>query len=162
MPSPRLPRTSARERQEHLAILLREPFRLMTDLLYERLGARGYDDFRVAHGAVFQFLDDDGTSVSELARRAQVSKQSMAELVRHLEARGYVERVPDPRDRRARFVRTTHRGRDVYAVVRELTAELEDHVASRLGRDRLEELRTLLANLLAALPDVGESAGRRA
>ncbi len=77
----------------------------------------------------------------------------------HLEARGYVERVPNPRDRRTRFVRTTPRGRDVYAVVRELVAELEDHVASRLGRDRVEELRTLLADLLAALPD-GGTAGR--
>ncbi|MGI9098088.1 MAG: MarR family winged helix-turn-helix transcriptional regulator [Solirubrobacteraceae bacterium] len=81
------------------------------------------------------------------------------DLVGHLEARGYVERVPNPRDRRTRFVRTTPRGRDVYAVVRELVAELEDHVASRLGRDRVEELRTLLADLLAALPD-GGTAGR--
>lgn len=150
-----LPKTSARQGRENLAILLREPFRVMTDLLYERLAARGFDDFRVAHGAVFQFLDDDGTVVSELARRAQISKQSMAELVQHLEARGYVERVDDPGDRRARPVRVTARGREVYAVARELTAELEDHLAARLGHEQLEQLRTLLERLLAELPAAG-------
>jgi DNA-binding MarR family transcriptional regulator len=146
-----LPDTTAREQPENLAILLREPFRRMTERLYERLRERGYDDFRIPHGAVFQFVDDDGTSVSELARRAQITKQSMAELVAHLEHRGYVERMPDPADRRARLVRATDRGREVYAVVREFTAELEAEVASALGTRRVEELRTLLADLQAAL-----------
>ena len=45
--------------------------------------------------------------MSELARRAQITKQSMSELVAHLERHGYVERVPDPDDRRAKLVRAT-------------------------------------------------------
>lgn len=123
----------------------------MTERLYARLGERGYDDFRVPHGAIFQFLDDAGTSVSELARRAQMTKQSMAELVAHLERRGYVERFADPRDRRARPVRATARGLEVYAVVREFVAEIEAEIAARLGAGRVSELRTLLADLQAAL-----------
>jgi DNA-binding MarR family transcriptional regulator len=158
MSSARLPTTSAREDRENLAILLREPFRLMTDLLHERLAARGHGDVRVAHGAVFQFLDHEGTSVSELARRARVTKQSMAELVRHLEERGYVERVPDPLDRRARLVLATARGREVLAIARELAADLEARAAARLGGDRLEDLRGLLGELMAALPDPDEGA----
>jgi DNA-binding MarR family transcriptional regulator len=123
----------------------------MTYRLYERLAQRGYDDFRVAHGAVFQFLDDDGTSVSELARRAQVSKQSIAELVAHLERRGYVERVEDPSDRRARPVRATAKGREVYAIARELMTEIEHELTATLGDDAVTTLRTLLAALQAAL-----------
>ena len=96
MPPSRLPRTSAREQPENLAILLREPFRAGTELLHERLAERGHAAVRPPHGAVLQYLDDDGTQVSELARRAHVTKQSMAELVAHLERHGYVERVPDP------------------------------------------------------------------
>ena len=42
--------------------------------------------------------DDTGTTVSLLAERARMTKQAMAELVRHLEAHGYVRRVPDPTD----------------------------------------------------------------
>jgi DNA-binding MarR family transcriptional regulator len=150
---PSLPRTTAREREENLAILLREPFRTMTSLLHERLARRGYADVRTAHGTVFQFLDDDGTAVSELARRAQMSKQSMAELVRHLEAGGYVERVEDPGDRRARPVRATTRGREVFAAARELAAEVEVLAAERMGVERLRALRGLLEELQAALPE---------
>ena len=45
--------------------------------------------------------------MSVLAERAAITKQSMAELVAHLERHGYVERVPDPTDRRAKLVRST-------------------------------------------------------
>jgi DNA-binding MarR family transcriptional regulator len=146
-----LPDTTARNQRENLAILLREPFRLMTDRLYARLSERGYDDFRVPHGAVFQFLDDAGTPVAELARRAQMTKQSMTELVTHLEKRGYVERFEDTSDRRARPVRATARGLEVYAVVREFATDVEAEVAAKLGAPRINELRTLLADLQAAL-----------
>ena len=123
----------------------------MTERLYARLTERGFDDFRVPHGAVFQFLDDAGTPVAELARRAQMTKQSMTELVTHLEERGYVERFDDPGDRRARPVRATAHGLEVYAVVREFVAELEASVTVALGAGRVSELRTLLADLQAAL-----------
>jgi DNA-binding MarR family transcriptional regulator len=147
-----LPRTSARDQPENLAILLREPFRRMDELLIARLAERGHGTVRSAHGAVLQYLDDDGTSVSELARRAGMAKQSMAELVRHLEGEGYVERVPAPQDARARLVRATARGREVFAVARELVGELEGQVAARLGEQRVAELRGLLGELLEALP----------
>jgi DNA-binding MarR family transcriptional regulator len=147
----RLPKTSARERPAELAVLLREPFLLLTDRLYERFAARGHDDFGVAHGAVFQFVDDDGTHVAELARRAQMTKQSMAALVAHLERSGYVERVPDPADRRAQLVRVTARGREVYAVAREFTAEVDEELGKALGAARLRQLRELLGDLQAAL-----------
>ena len=123
----------------------------MTDRLYARLSERGYDDFRIPHGAVFQFLDDAGTPVAELARRAQMTKQSMTELVTHLEKRGYVERFEDPGDRRSRPVRATARGLEVYGVVREFVAELDDEIATKLVAERVSELRTLLAGLQAAL-----------
>ena len=49
-----------------------------------------------------------------------MTKQAMAELVRHLEVHGYVVRVPDPGDRRAKLVRPTDRGREVIALAQEL------------------------------------------
>jgi DNA-binding MarR family transcriptional regulator len=151
VPPARLPRTSAREQPENLAILLREPFRAGTELLHERLAERGHPEIRPPHGAALQYLDDDGTQVSELARRAQVTKQSMAELVAHLERHGYVERVPDPADRRARLVRATPRGGEVYAIAREVVAELEARWTAQLGAARMRQLRALLEELNAGL-----------
>jgi len=135
----------------NLGVLLREPVRRGNELLHERLAARGHPAVRAPHGNVLQFLDPEGTSVSELARRAQITKQSMAELVAHLERHGYVERVPNPADGRARLVRATARGTEVYAIAREVVAELEERLVARLGPKRFAQLRELLEEVNAEL-----------
>src|SRR6185437_15270437 len=145
--SSRLPDTSARRTSKNLAILLREPFRIGSELLHVRLAERGHPDVRPPHGNVFQFLDDDGTRVSVLAQRAQITKQSMAELVAHLECHGYVERVPDPSDRRAKLVRATARGSEVYAIARDVVAEIEADWTRQLGGPKMRQLRELLTEL---------------
>jgi DNA-binding MarR family transcriptional regulator len=123
----------------------------MSEELMGELAASGHPDVRFAHGSVFQFLDDDGTRVGVLAERAQVSKQAMAQLVAHLEEHGYVERVPDPHDRRAKLVRATERGREVFAIARAVTADVDARLRRRLGDAKVEQLRTLLQELDAAL-----------
>ena len=149
------PETSARRRPENLGILLREPFRIGSELLHDRFAERGHPEVRPPHGNVFQFLDDSGTRVSVLAQRAQITKQSMAELVAHLERHGYVERVPDPSDRRAKLVRATARGEEVYEIAREFVEELEEAWTQRLGRDKMRQLRALLEELNDAV-ELGE------
>jgi DNA-binding MarR family transcriptional regulator len=127
----------------------------MSEELIATLASRGHPEVRYAHGSVFQYLDDAGTRVNVLAERAQVTKQAMAQLVAHLEEHGYVERVPDPADRRAKLVRTTVRGREVFAIVGEFVTELEARLALRLGRAKLERLRGLLVELDGALHSPG-------
>ena len=149
--SSRLPQTSSRKAPENLAILLREPFRAGTELLHRRFAERGHPEIRPPHGDVMQFLDDAGTRVSVLAERAQITKQSMAELVAHLERLGYVERVPDPSDRRAKLVRATTRGKQLYAIGRDVVAEIEADWTKRLGKTKMRQLRELLEELNAGL-----------
>jgi DNA-binding MarR family transcriptional regulator len=149
--SSRPPETAARRRHENLAILLREPFRAGTERLHRRFAERGHPDIRPPHGNVMQFLDDGGTRVSVLAERAQMTKQSMAELVAHLERLGYVERVPDPSDRRAKLVRATPRGKQLYAIARDVVAEIEVEWTRSLGKNKLRHLRELLEELNAGL-----------
>lgn len=150
--SSRLPDTTARRAPPNLAILLREPFRALNDELVDRFAARGHPEVRYAHGNVFQYLDDAGTRVSVLADRAGMTKQSMAQLVAHLEEHHYVERVPDPADRRAKLVRLTDRGRELFVVVREFVAEVEARLDRRMGAERVRRLRVLLEELADALP----------
>src|SRR4051812_11894399 len=123
--SRKLPDTPARRRPENLAVLLREPFMVESQRLYDYFAEHGHAEVRPPHGDVLQYLDDGGTRVTELAARAQVTKQSMAELVLHLERHGYVERVPDPSDRRAKLVRATARGGEVHALARRFIARTE-------------------------------------
>jgi DNA-binding MarR family transcriptional regulator len=134
-----------------LGVLLREPVRIGNALIAERLVERGHPEIRPPHNNVFQFLDPEGTRVSVLAERAAITKQSMAELVAHLERHGYVERVPDPTDGRAKLVRSTERGREVYAIAGEVAAEMEADWTRRVGRKRMRELRNTLAELNESL-----------
>ena len=135
------PTAGGAPRPSNTVVLLREAYLTLNDLAIGRLAERGHDVVRTAHGVVFQYLDDTGTTVSALAARAQMTKQAMAELVAHLERHGYVVRVPDPTDRRAKLVRPTASGRQVVAIAQELVPEVEQHIDAVLGADRARALR---------------------
>jgi DNA-binding MarR family transcriptional regulator len=122
-------------------VLLREAYLVLNDLVITRLAERGHQVVRPAHGAVFQYLDDTGTTVSTLATRAQITKQAMAELVQHLERHGYVVRVADPADRRAKLVQPTAKGQEVVAIAQQLVPEVERHIAETIGANRAHALR---------------------
>ena len=87
-----------------------------------------------------------------LAERAQMTKQAMAELVAHLETHGYVRRVPDPTDRRAKLVIPTELGHDVIATAQGLVPELEREVGEILGAERVRHLRADLEAIRRSIP----------
>lgn len=149
--STRIPALAGRERPANLAVLLREAFLALNDLVLARLAERGHAEVRPAHAAVFQYLDDTGTTVSLLSERAQITKQAMAELVVHLERHGYLMRVPDPTDKRAKLVLPTERGLEVLAIAQQLVPELEDRVSRLLGPERERALREDLQGIRRAL-----------
>jgi DNA-binding MarR family transcriptional regulator len=135
------PTQDGRERPTNIVVLLREAYLTLNDQAIARLAERGHAEVRPAHGNVFQHLDDNGTTVSRLAERAQMTKQAMAELVAHLEKHGYVERRPDPDDRRAKLVVPTDRGRDVLAIAQSVVPDVERQLVDLLGPRRAAQLR---------------------
>jgi DNA-binding MarR family transcriptional regulator len=138
-----------RARVVTLIALFRETARLMVEELVERLHAAGYRDQTAAHHPVFENIDPDGTRLTVLAVRAGMTHQSMGELVQTLERRGYLERRPDPSDRRATLVLLTRRGRQA---VRRAVAEIAQIEAAWRERFRRAGLDAdLRASLEAAL-----------
>ena len=135
------PTLDGRERPTNIVVLLREAYTALNDQAIARLAEKGHAEVRPAHGNVFQHLDDTGTTVSRLAERAQMTKQAMAELVAHLEKHGYVERRPDPDDRRAKLVVPTDRGRDVLAIAQSVVPDVEQQLVDLLGPRRATQLR---------------------
>lgn len=117
------------------------------------LATAGFDDIRPPHANVFPFVPEDGIQVGELAELARVRKQTMGAAIEQMEQAGYVERRPDPRDARARLVFLTARGASVRPVAHGAGREVEQTWAAILGRKRLEQLRTLLQDLLDELAD---------
>lgn len=113
--------------------------------LTERVAAAGYADIRPGHGCVFGGIDpENGSRLTDLADRAMMTKQSVGEVVSDLEKRGYVERVPDPEDGRAKIIRLTTKGRDVYLTGWQLNDEIEQEWAARFGQDQVAALREAL------------------
>ncbi len=151
--STRVPVTGGRRRPANLASLMREAFVALNDLVLDRLAEHGHAMVRPGHGAVFQYLDDTGTTVNRLAERANMTKQAMAELVAHLEKHGYVVRVPDPTDRRAKLVLPTERGREVIEIAQGLVPELEQWVSMLIGAERAGALRADLEAIQNAARD---------
>ena len=115
------------------------------------LAAAGFDDVRPATFTVFQHMPPEGIRLTELADAALMTKQSMGYLVDDLEARGYVERVPDPADRRAKLVRLTARGQAVDETVREVIQQIEADWAARMGESEYLRLVQLLRALIAVI-----------
>jgi DNA-binding MarR family transcriptional regulator len=111
----------------------------------------GFDDIRAPHANVFPFVPPEGISVSELAALARVRKQTMAQAVGELEGMGYVERRPNPRDRRSRLVFLTARGESVKPVTHATAARVEEHWAQLTSPEELEALRASLLHLLTEL-----------
>jgi len=148
-----LPVLHGRERPANLVVLLREAYLRLNDVVIARLAQQGHQAVRPAHAAVFQYLDDTGTTVSLLAERARMTKQAMAELVRHLETHGYVRRVPDPTDGRAKLVLPTDLGNQVIEVAQGLAPEIEQRISALLGTERMSALRTDLETLRRGVTD---------
>jgi DNA-binding MarR family transcriptional regulator len=115
------------------------------------LSEAGFGDIRAAHANVFPFVPPEGVQVSELAKRAHVRKQTMAQAVEELEQMGLVERRPDPRDGRARLVFLTSRGRQVPTVAIAAGRRVEERWAELTSQRSIESLRRTLQALLDAL-----------
>ena len=117
--------------------------------LEQRLADTPYNDVRISHGCVFGNIDPDGTRLTDLAERARMTKQSVGEITSDLEQRGYVERVPDPSDGRAKIIRLTERGRAAQALGFGLIDEIEQEWAERFGAERVAALREALEAITA-------------
>jgi DNA-binding MarR family transcriptional regulator len=129
--------------------LLGNGFDAFTEEMTRRLAQTEYDDIRIAHGCVFGNIEPEGSRLTYLAERANMTKQSVGEVTTELERKGYLERVPDPADGRAKIIRLTERGRAAQALGLEIIDEIEQEWAERFGAERIAALRDALEAVTA-------------
>ncbi|HEX4528015.1 MAG TPA: MarR family winged helix-turn-helix transcriptional regulator [Acidimicrobiia bacterium] len=125
--------------------------RLVWQWVWEQISSgvsdAGYDDINPAHIALFRYPSLDGLRPSEVAARSQITKQSVNDLVGHLEQRGYVVRTPDPADGRARILRLTTKGHRLETTINHQAHAAELGIAEMLGPRRFATLRNSLEEL---------------
>ncbi|OEC93241.1 MULTISPECIES: MarR family transcriptional regulator [unclassified Rhizobium] len=141
-----------------LGLLLRLVHQHYAQAVDAALEEAGFRDIRPPHSNVFTFARPEGIQVSELTKLAHVRKQTMTQAVEELERLGYVERRPDPNDRRARLVFLTERGKGVRPVAMAAGKMVEQRWSDMAGSGEIEVIRQGLQNLLETLRG-GEKGG---
>src|SRR5918997_2429589 len=129
--------------------LLRTAYNVLAARIYTSIVAgTDFSDLRPSHGNTMEQLElEDGPRLTDLAVRAGMTAQSMGELVDDLEGKGYLERRPDPDDRRAKRIHLTARGRENARVAKQVVAGVEASLAALLGEQRYHDLRRILEEI---------------
>jgi DNA-binding MarR family transcriptional regulator len=130
-----------------IGALLRVPAQAIHRRIINELNASGFEDLRQPHMAVLQFPGPDGVRPGMLAERAGMSKQAMNQLLRSLEALGYLARSDAPDQGRARIVDMTKRGRAAYAKMHDILRDIEREWRAELGPKEFAQLKELLSRV---------------
>jgi DNA-binding MarR family transcriptional regulator len=141
-----------RERQEwnpDLGVLASRLLFSLQEELFAKLAAAGYDDLHPRHVAVLAYLDEDGIRATELAQLSGRHKQIIGRMIDELEELGYVERRPDPEDRRAKLIFPTKRGLEQVRLGDEVIADIEARHAQQIGGRTYAEFRDVLRAVVA-------------
>jgi len=134
-----------------IGALLAIPSFNLSARVHTRLRDRGFLEITDSNSTVMKLLGAEGDRITELARRASMTKQSMGYLVDQLEAAGYVERVIDPSDARAFIIRRTNVGWAYNRAAAEEVAQLQEEWARLLGPAKMKQLKALLSELVTKL-----------
>jgi len=110
------------------------------------LSEQGWEDVRLVHITLTRALDFSGTRLTELARRAAMTKQAMGELVDECERLQLVERTADPTDGRAKIVTFTPRGKRFMNAFRQALAAAEEEMVAQLGDGRVDDMKQALSD----------------
>ena len=131
----------------NLGLLLFIPYRFLEQSVLEALRQVGHD-IPLNQARVFQRIDADGSRLSQLAEASQLPKQTVGSIVDQLERQGYVRRVPDPDDARARLVVVADKGREAIALGTPVLEGIIEGWRAHLGPARFAELRRSLEALV--------------
>ncbi len=142
--------------QEHVIFsqLLRRPYEALLMKIHAELAAAGFADSYPSWGTnIFHYLREGGLRLTELAERTHTTKQAMRYTINQLEAAGYVERVPDPTDGRAKIIRLTERGWKLRRLGDEIVASLEEECVRQLGEERMRQFEALMKDVSSVLEE---------
>lgn len=147
--------TGAAWRHANVGRLLNNAVRRFEARVLDLMAQSGHGETRIAHVSLTRNLDVEGTRLTELARRASMTKQAMGELVDQCELLGLVTRSVDPTDRRARIVTFTVAGHAWLGAFRDAVDVAEREMRSELGEKSMNAIVTGLSSYGASFDTLG-------
>lgn len=140
-------------RRDNIGRRLNDSVRIFEARIVENLRENGRHEITTAHIKLTRNLDEDGARLTELARRASMTKQSMSELVDQVEKTGLIEKKRDPTDGRAKLVCFTEKGLSWLAAFRSSLEVAESEMRAELGSAMVELMGEALAKYVEAHED---------
>jgi DNA-binding MarR family transcriptional regulator len=104
-------------------------------------------ELSLSQARVFQRINPQGSRLAELADAAQISKQTLGSIIDQLERAGYVQRLPDPHDARAKLVTITAKGQELVQASIPVVHKTEKTWEAHLGKARTRQLKATLTAL---------------
>jgi DNA-binding MarR family transcriptional regulator len=144
---------SSGEVSPYIGALLGVVWQWVREQMYAGVVAAGFDDLNAAHVGLWRYPGLDGLRPSQLADQRGITKQSVNDLLGHLERHGYLVREPDSADGRARVIRLTSKGRRLQQTIYAEAGAAQLGIAEILGPRRFAQLHSsleLLAQQLSA------------
>jgi DNA-binding MarR family transcriptional regulator len=142
-------------------LLVAGAFTAITERLERELTARGIAGMRPSYGFVVRAVHAEGPTVGRLAELLGVTKQSASQLVDDMIRAGFLEREPDPDDRRRVRLALTARGQAVRRSALATSQKLEAELAAALGARGVPALRRGLLALIEGEGGLAEVTARR-
>ena len=142
---------TSKEKYKNTGVYLRVLYDDLVLNLHQRLDEAGYGEITPSHGLVFQYLEGNGSRITDLAAHAGMTKQSMSALVYQLEEYGYLKRKNDPLDARAVLFILTEKGQTLKNNAQQLNYQFEKKWEKKLGASRYQNFRQMLKDL--SMPD---------
>ena len=98
----------------------------------------------------------EGSRQLDIAQRMGIEPMTLSTYLDRLQSLGFIERRPDPSDRRAKLIYTTPAAGSLITSIRDEQTELMQHVTSGIGEPDLEAMRDRLKRLRANLSALEE------
>ena len=132
----------------------------INELVASRMIQEGFGDVRESHGYLIQHLIAQERSITELARRMEVTQQAASKAVAELLRLGAVE-ATSGKDRRSKRIRLSSEGWRCVELARKLRKQLERRLIRTVGSRKHGEAKRILLQCLGELGGMERVRSRR-
>jgi DNA-binding MarR family transcriptional regulator len=131
-------------RGRNMRQLLLRSSRIVNRHVVKGLNDRGYTNLRSTHTTLLSNIDLAGSTVTDAAERAGISKQAMGRLATELQSAGYIAIRNDLDDARVRILQLTDAGHRLMLDSLEIMEDLERRYARIIGKERFSSALRVL------------------
>jgi DNA-binding MarR family transcriptional regulator len=127
--------------------LIRRAQQLAVSIFMEETA--GFDVTPVQFAILNALIDDPGEDQVTLSGRVAFDPATSGSVIGRLEAKGWVKREADPRDKRRKLLWTTPEGEQVALQMKRAVSRAQQRIVSPLDPEERDQLAALLAKLVA-------------